>query len=191
MFPSYLYLCRFHLVVDDEEEDEGSSKCSANASLSGPPSTNRPNAGAFTRTNSNGTSSLSRHVVPGILKRRDEYGDDAIIDDISRAALVVPAGVVESDDATSVIHDLTDTFLVVVVVGPDPDDRTRAAYGGISRYAHFPGWNLDVLDRIAFLLRERRRRRALSSFLHRHRQYLHGEREEECDDDDRAGDTSH
>ena len=110
MFPSYLYLCRFHLVVDDEEEDEGSSKCSANASLSGPPSTNHPNAGAFTRTNSNGTSSLSRHVVPGILKRRDEYGDDAIIDDISRAALVVPARVVESDDVTSVIHDLTDTF---------------------------------------------------------------------------------
>lgn len=127
MFPSYLYLCRFHLVVDDEEEDEGSSKCSANASLSGPPSTNHPNAGAFTRTNSNGTSSLSRHVVPGISKRRDEYVDDAIVDDISRAALVVP-GLVESDDATSVIHDLTDTFVVVVVVGPDPDDRTRAAY---------------------------------------------------------------
>ena len=97
----------------------GSLKCSGNASLSGLPPANRPNSGVLMSVNSNRMSSLLRHVVPGTSKRRDAYGNDVIVDDISRAALV-PGG--ESDDATSDNRTHTLSALISSSENGDDDD---------------------------------------------------------------------
>ena len=107
----------------------GSLKCSGNASLSGPPPANRPNSGMLMSVNSNGISSLLRHVVPGTSKRRDAYGNNAIIDYISRAALV-PGG--ESDDATCDDHMHTSIASISSSKNGDNDDDDGPRHSAIA-----------------------------------------------------------